>query len=100
MIVLVEVVRAEEAGSSEEVGSSGKVGLSEKAALMRRDRCHQGEFLILTIKAGTQSRHQAVCHQSMCHQAVCSQGGFGILPSRRVSSMWVLGRAVKAGAGS
>jgi len=100
-------------GRLSEVGSSGKVNLSEKVVLV-----------LLAVEAGAVKKgsrpcHHGMCYQGMCHQGVhrqgvcyqgvhhqgvcrqgrCQQGGFGILPSKRVSSRWILGRAVKVGAG-
>jgi hypothetical protein len=43
--------------------------------------------------------HQAVCHQDVYCQGGCCQGEFWISPSRWASPRWILGCAVKAGAG-
>ena len=80
LIVLAEVAREEEVGSSD-VGSSGKINLSEKVVLV-----------LLVVKAGdikegsgflpsrqVLGRAIKACSRS-CHQGVCRQGEFGILP--------------------
>ena len=64
LIVLVEVARVEEVGSSE-VGSSGKVCLSEKVMLV-----------LLAVEAVASMRTLGSCHQ----------GGFSVVPSRLVLS--------------
>ncbi len=65
LIVLSEVARVEEVGSSE-VGSWGKVSLLDCSASRCRDRLRRGGLWLLAIKAGSRSCHQGVYHQGGC----------------------------------
>lgn len=70
LVIAVEMARME-------AGSSGKVGLSGKVVLVPATRV-----------------------LGSCDQRWYRQGGFEMLPSRRVSSMWILRRAIKESTGS
>ena len=93
LVVLVEVARVEEEGSS------GKVSLSEKVVLVllaiEAAAVKEGSGLLPLRRV--LGRAIKACAIKAC---MSRQSGFGILSSRRVSSRWILGRAVKAGAGS